>query len=68
MTVIVSNDALSKLRQEARSRRQAALMIEARRRPPAPRPTYEATKPQIKVIARIGTLTNSVIERVSSTP
>jgi hypothetical protein len=50
MTVIVSNDALSKLRQEARSRRQAALMTEARRRPPAPKPTYEATKPQIKMI------------------
>jgi hypothetical protein len=50
MTVIVSNDALSKLRQEAHSRRQAAVPREIgrlRRHTTAP---YEATKPQIRMI------------------
>ena len=53
MAVIISNDALSKLRQEVRRRRLATEFRELSRlrRPTiAPRPTYDAMKPQIKMI------------------
>ena len=53
MTVIAYQDALNKLRQEARRRRQAALLREAsrlRQHATMPRPHYEAPKPQIKMV------------------
>ena len=53
MTVIAYQDALNKLRQEARRRRQAALLREAsrpRQHATMPRPHYEAQKPPIKMV------------------
>jgi hypothetical protein len=55
MSVIASNEALSKLRQEARRRRLLTEANRLRQHTATPRhtymtaPTYEVTKPQIKM-------------------
>jgi hypothetical protein len=62
MAVIISNDALSKLRQEVRRRRLATEFRELsrlRRPTTAPRPTYDAMKPQIKMIGVSASTWNS---------